>query len=110
MIGHTLEQSCTILETTQDKYGDEVQQSVKVANCRFRWITELENPSNREEIRSDALLWLSPDEPVSEGSIILFGSDYFRVRRITQARRLRGETVYFLKCLLDKYAKGISAS
>ena len=110
MLGHALEQSCDILETTRDKYGDEVQQSVKTTNCRFRWITELERPGNREEIRSDAMLWLSPNEPVSEGSVIKFESDYFRVRKVTEARRLRGNTVYFLKCLLDKYAQGINGS
>lgn len=110
MLSHTLEQTASLIVTTTNKYGDQVLTSSSQINCRFRWITEVQRASNREEIRSDALLWTEPDEPIGEGTIIKVDDNYFRVRRVTKARRLRGDQVYFLKCLLDKYTGTVDAS
>lgn len=107
MLDHAMEQTAYVIETTFNDDGDQVMSSSEEIVCRFRWITDLERPTNREEIRSDALLWTKPDENIAEGTIIKFGDDYFRVKRVTEARRLRGNQVFFLKCLLDKYAGGI---
>lgn len=107
MLSHAFEQSASIVKTTVNKYGDQVLASTKSINCRFRWITELQNPGNREEISSDALLWTSPDQPITEGAIIFVDNTYFRVRKVTKARKLRGGKIEFLKCLLNKYAGGI---
>lgn len=107
MLNHALEQDCYIVSTTYNDDGDLVYTDKEAIKCRFRWITDLDNVTNREEIRSDAMLWVKPSENVSEGTIIKFKDDYFRVSQITEARRLRGDQIYFFKCLLDKYASGI---
>lgn len=104
---HIMEQTCSIIKATQNKYGDQVLDSTEEIKCRFRWITELQHVSNREELQSDALLWTAGDENIDEGTIIKFDGEYFRVMRVTEARRLRGDTVYFKKCLMNKYAGGI---
>jgi hypothetical protein len=104
MITHTLEQTCDILDSTRNRYGDISLENSQTVACRFRWITELDKNTNREDISAEALLWLKPDAPVEEGTVIRFGDSNFRIRRVTEARRLRGNKVYFKKCLLDKYA------
>lgn len=110
MLAHTFEQTASLITTSTNKYGDQVLVSTKDIQCRFRWITELQNPGNREELSSDALLWADADQSIAEGSIIKVDGTYFRVSRVTKARRLRGDQVYFIKCLLDKYAGGIDGS
>lgn len=107
MLDHAMEQTAYIIDTSYNDDGDQVMTSSGQIVCRFRWITDLERPSNREEIRSDAMLWIKPDEDIEEGTIIKFDDDYFRVRQVVEARRLRGNQIHFLKCLLDKYAGGI---
>lgn len=110
MLAHTFEQTASLITTSINKYGDQVLVSTKDIQCRFRWITELQNPGNREELSSDALLWADSDQSIAEGTIIKVDDTYFRVNRVTKARRLRGDQVYFIKCLLDKYAGGIDGS
>lgn len=106
MLSHTFEQTAQIITTTRNDDGDRLQTASKSIKCRFRWITELDRVSNREEIRSDALLWTDPDQPISEGTIIKADDNYFRVRRVTKARRLRGGKVHFLKYMLEKQSSG----
>lgn len=107
MLQHAMEQTASLITTTRNDDGDQILSSTQDFKCRFRWITELDNISNREEMRSDALLWVQPSTDIQEDNIIKFDGDNFRVRKVTQARRLRGNKVYFLKCLLDKYTSGI---
>ena len=107
MLQHAMEQTASLITTTRNQDGDQILSSTQDFKCRFRWITELDNISNREEMRSDALIWVQPDTDIQEDNIIKFDGDNFRVRKVTQARRLRGNKVYFLKCLLDKYTSGI---
>jgi hypothetical protein len=107
MLQHAMEQTASLINTTRNDDGDQILSSTQDFKCRFRWITELDGVSNREEMRSDALLWVQPSTDIKEDNIIKFDGDNFRVRKVTQARRLRGNKVYFLKCLLDKYTSGI---
>lgn len=107
MIAHTLQQTATLYTTSRDRYGDQVATASTTIKCRFRWITELDQLGNREELRSDALLWTSPTEAVKEGTILKFEDDFFRVKRVTQARRLIGNKVEFIKCLLEKHTGGL---
>jgi hypothetical protein len=107
MLNHAMEQTAYLIETSYNDDGDQEFVSKESIKCRFRWITDMDVLTNREDLRSDAMLWVKSDEDVSEGTIIRVGDDYFRIRRIVEARRLRGSTIYFKKCLLDKYAGGI---
>jgi head-tail adaptor len=110
MLNHAFEQTASIITTSYNDDGDQSFVSSLEIKCRFRWITDLERPANREEVRSDAMLWVKPSEEIAEGWIIKFEDDYFRVRRIIEARRLRGDTIFFKKILLDKYAEGIETA
>jgi hypothetical protein len=107
MLNHALEQTCSLIETTYNDDGDLIYSNSEEIACRFRWITDLDVLNNRESIRSDAMLWVKAGENIVEGSVIKFNDEYFRVRQLIEARRLRGEQIYFKKCLLDKQASGI---
>lgn len=107
MLNHIMEQVCSLIETNYNEDGDLIYKDSEEIACRFRWITDLDNLNNRESIRSDAMLWVKPNVDIKEGSVIKFNDEYFRVRQLIEARRLRGETVYFKKCLLDKQASGV---
>lgn len=102
LLDHALTQTCVIVTHTLNAYGERVQDSTRSADCRFRWITELNHVTNREDIRSDAMLWLKSDEEVEEGTIVEVDNALFRIQTIIKARRLQGDTVYFKKCLLEK--------
>ena len=100
-----MEQTCELLETSLNQFGGQAVESAKSIKCRFRFITELDRTQNREGIRSDALLWISPKENIIQGTLVRYNNEVFRVDQIIEARRLRGETIYFKKCLLNKYAE-----
>ncbi len=104
MISHTLKQTCFILHSSKNKFGDDELDIISQINCRFRHITDLDQINNQEQIRADAMLWVAPEELVFKGTIIQYNGENYRVRQITEARRLIGEKVYFKKCVLDKYA------
>ena len=105
MLGHAMEQTASIITTSRNKYGDEVLESSSEIKCRFRWITKSDSANNMENIKADAMLWVPTEIIISNGQIVFFNEEYFKVREIIEARRLRGDTVYFKKCYLDKYAR-----
>lgn len=105
MISHLFNQTCTVVETAQSLYGDQVEESTTEYDCRFREITDVVSGSNREELGgADALLWVEADTPVSEGTIIKHEGIYWRVVRVTKARKMDSE-VQFLKCLLERHSE-----
>lgn len=110
MLTHILAQSCDIVTITRNKYGDEVFASAATIACRFREITQFDRLGNRQELNSDAMLWVEPSADVEHGTIIRFDGEYYQVEEIVKARRLAGNAVYFKKCLLQKYANMPDAS
>lgn len=99
MIGHWLVDIIYKIGTTRNKYGDLVIGAETAKSCRFREISGLNvNRSNIEEINCDAMLWLAGDDTVAKGDIYRYGNDYFRVERITKARRGGSTGVEFIKC------------
>jgi hypothetical protein len=103
MITHILSQTCLIYQTAINKHGEQEIESSESYLCKFREITEVSTYSNREDVRADALLWLEGDTPVDRGTLISVDNVFYRVERLTKARRLTGETVEFIKCLLEKH-------
>lgn len=91
------------LTTTRNAYGDYVATSTTTLSCHFRYINEFFTTTNNEQIQSDAMAWFEPDAGVSEGTIIRFENEHYRVERLIKARRLRDTDVQFLKCFLLKY-------
>jgi hypothetical protein len=96
-------QSCEIIASSQNIYGDQVESDREEYDCHFREFSEIQSGNSREDVAgSDATLWIAPSAPVAEGTIILADERFWRVKRVVKARRF-GKTIQFLKCSLDKY-------
>ena len=102
MISHLLNQTCELVTTSHNKYGEQTYESSEEIACKFREITEVSKFSNREDIQADALLWVEPETDINRGSIVKVEDQYYRVERLTKARK-NTETVQFIKCLLEKH-------
>jgi len=89
--------------TTRNAYGDYFSSEETAVKCHFRYITEQVTSSNNEQIQSDAMAWFEPDSGVDRGTILKFEDEYFRVERVTKARKLRDPNVQFIKTELIKY-------
>jgi hypothetical protein len=98
-------QSCTKISTTTNEYGDIVYSGSgnAVISCRFRHITDLElGEQNRDTENADAMLWTAADSGLDIGSVILFESEYWRVKDLIKARKLHSSDVNFLKMTLER--------
>lgn len=88
---------------TTNAYGDRTVGTETALPCHFREITEAVTGVSNETTQSDAMAWFMPDSGVDKHDIIKFDGVYYRVERVTKARRLRDETVLFIKTELLKY-------
>jgi len=88
---------------TRNEYGDLVGTALTQLSCHFRYITDQVSGGSNETINSDAMAWFEPDSGIERRDILRFDNEYFRVERVTKARRLRETNVQFLKCELLKY-------
>lgn len=93
------------ITSTRNAYGDFVTSTEVAHKCHFRYITEQVSSSSNETIQSDAMAWFEPDSGIGKKDIILFDDEYFRVERVTRARRLRTPAVQFLKVELLRYGQ-----
>jgi hypothetical protein len=107
VISHALTQTCTIIETSLNRFGDYVEQDGAQYRCRFRDITDISELPNNETTGSQAILWLDANAPVQRGTIVKIENEYFRIDRITKARKLTSSNVEFIKCLVE-YHGGIA--
>ena len=103
MIQHILNQDASLVQTTQDKHGDQKQSSTEAISIRFRYITDVDKNVNREGMTSEAIIWCAPDTAIAEGSILLVEGVYWRVVRLVKARRMSGNEVQFLKAFVDRH-------
>lgn len=88
--------------TTRNAYGDFIPSGETALPCHFRYITEQVTAGN-ETIQADAMAWFKADSGIDRKDIIKFENEYFRVERVTKARRLRETNVQFIKVDLLKY-------
>lgn len=105
IIDHVLIQTCEIIQSSVNVYGDQLYTSKASVKCRFRYITNLNRTGGREEIDADAMLWLEADANVSEGTLIKFDNKYYRIERIIKAMKLTSSTIEFLKCELQRHTQ-----
>ena len=98
MLEEYLVQTCYIVTTTRNTYGDYVLSSTTQEACRFRYITTTRRESHNEVDDSDAMIWLIPSTVARVRSIIKFEDVYYQVERINKARKLGSDTVEFVKC------------
>lgn len=104
LITHILQQECSLVETTKDRYGDQTSTSETPVACRFRYVTELDKQVDAEgSFSSDAIIWLEPEVEVSEADIVKAEGLYWRVERVIKARKLAGSDVQFKKCYVNRH-------
>lgn len=105
ILSHVLAQDAKLVTATVDKYGDQNPTAETSVKCRFRYITEIDRGNNAESVdtASDAIIWFEPTVDIVEGSIVKVDSVYWRVERLVKARRLTGNTVYFLKAFVSRH-------
>ena len=102
ILTHWLTQTCEILSFSTNKYGEEVFTSYMTVPCRFRYADSLNKQPGKEAISAVDNLWLEPNAPVEEGTVIYVDGHYYRIENITKARRMPS-TVVFLKCVLERH-------
>jgi hypothetical protein len=56
------------------------------------------------------MVWFEPDVDVSEGTIFKADGVYWRIDRLTKARRLVGSQVMFLKALVNRHRGDFNGS
>lgn len=100
---HIFNQTCDILTTTVNAYGDQIETDRVASDCWFRESTQVQGVGNQEDLSSsDALLRLPADAVVTEGSLIYIEDRYWRINKLTKARRF-SEEIVMLKCQLQKH-------
>lgn len=104
MIDHLLVQDGQIIPTTTDKHGDQIAGSPVDIKCWFRYVTGIEKGTNQEALNGiDAIIRVSPDLDVSEGTILKVEGKYWRVDRLIKARRIGDSAVQYLKAYVQAY-------
>jgi hypothetical protein len=104
ILAHAMNQDGKIVTTSRDKHGDQVVTEETDIKLRFRYITDVDRNTNREGLGSEAMIWLSPDLAVVEGTILFAEDTYWRVQKLVKARRMSGSQVQFLKAFVNKHA------
>lgn len=102
LLTHILDQTATVVTTTTNGYGDQVETSSVDIPCRFRYITNVDHNINAEAINSEAMVWFEPDADVAEAAILLIDGAYWRVDKLIKARRF-SSTIVFLKAFVSKH-------
>lgn len=96
-------QTCQIVETSTNKYGEQIQDSQTEVACRFREITQADQNNNMDSfIGVDAMLWVEPEVDIQEGTIVKIEDRTWRVIRLIKARAMTAD-VKFQKALLEKH-------
>jgi len=99
----SMNQTAYKLTTSRNAYGDFTVSGQVAHKCHFRYITEQITSQTNETINSDAMAWFEPDSGIDRKDIIKIDDEFFRVERVTKARRLRSPSVLFIKVDLLKY-------
>lgn len=105
VITHALTQTCTVIQSTVNAYGEQEHVSEEDVACRVREITALEQGATGEQETSDAMAWFEADADIQEATLFREGGETYRVQEVTKARRLGSSDVLFLKCLVEKHTE-----
>jgi len=84
-------------------YGDFTEISRANLPCHFRNITSQVAGGGDETVESDALAWFEAGSGVVRNDILIIDGEGWRVERLTKARRLRDNSVQFIKTELLRY-------
>jgi len=100
--------SCELVTTQRNDYGDEIEGVTQTLACRWRDITMVRRGSHMDTNDSNVLVHFAPTAPIVRGSVVKHDGEYFQVERITFAKRLGETTVQFIKCELKVTSLGVS--
>ena len=98
MLDGYLVDTCELITTSRNDYGDEIEGVTATLSCRWRDITLVRRGSHEDTSDANSLVHFAPDAPVERGSILKYRGEYYQVETITQARRLGEMQVQFIKC------------
>lgn len=100
--------SCELVETERNDFGDEIQGVTQTLACRWRDITLVRRGNHMDNSDASSLVHLPATAPVARGSVLKYNGEYYQVETITFARRLGSMEVQFIKCEVNVYSLGIS--
>jgi len=110
MLDGYLVDSCELVSTTRDDFGQEITGVTETLACRWRDITTVRRGSNMDTSDAQSMVWFSAanKDKVKKGAILLFDGDYYQVDKRTPAKRLGETEVQFVKCEVVRTTIGIS--
>lgn len=108
MLDGYLVDSCELITTGRNDYGDEIEGVTQTLACRWRDITLVRRGNHEDTSDASSLVHFAPDAPVERGSILKYNGEYYQVQKITFARRLGEMTVQFIKCEVIVTNLGVS--
>lgn len=100
--------SCELVTTQRNDFGDETEGVTQTLACRWRDITQVRRGSHMDGSDADVLAHFAANTPVVRGSVLKRNGEYYQVEQITYARRLGEMQVQFVKCQLTITSLGIS--
>lgn len=110
MLDGYLVDSCQLVNTTRDDFGQEITGVTETLNCRWRDITEVRRGANMDTNDAQSMVWFAAADQVkvTKGTILFYEGQYYQVDKCTKARRLGETTVQFVKCEVNVTTIGIS--
>lgn len=100
--------SCELVATQRNDFGDEIEGVTQTLACRWRDITMIRRGSHMDGSDADVLCHFPATAPVVRGSVLKRNGEYFQVEQITFAKRLGESTVQFIKAQLTVTSLGVS--
>lgn len=100
--------SCELVTTQRNDFGDEIEGVTQTLACRWRDITMVRRGSHMDGSDANVLAHFAANAPVVRGSVLKHGGEYFQVEEITFAKRLGETTVQFIKAQLTITSLGLS--
>lgn len=98
MLDGYLVDSCELITTSRNDFGDETEGVTQTLACRWRDITLTRRGNHEDTSDASSLVHFAPTAPVHRGAILKYLGEYYQVEKITFARRLGEMEVQFIKC------------
>lgn len=90
------------VEYTHNNFGEKVESSSAERKIWFREITNIDRQNKMEVATSDAMFRDTGDSGWAENDILKVDTQYYRITKITYAKKLGSTKVEFVKGLLQK--------
>lgn len=108
MLEHMFVDTCELVTTQRNDFGDEIEGVTQTLSCKWRDITMVRRGSHMDTSDADVLVHFPPNAPVQRGSVLKHNGEYFQVETITFAKRPFETAIQFIKCQLTVTSLGLS--